>query len=306
MAVNYGLGGFDNGTAYVNGANSVTTIVSISAADEWMAIEVDWVVDPFRNFNNTAENFSPQIDGYYYVKYSVTTTDATNDDLEIGIMVGGTTVLSGGRQTANSKAGDYFTTNSSTIVKIRGGTLIGLAARNLSDTSDISVENATINIIRVGDIASLTTTYLAGNAWGTTYLSGGTVSYAAQDVFYPVISTLITSGTQQVLLSTAGDQFKILQAGFYLFEASLSTAGNANDNLCLGIMKNGSNDGDVLEYPQQPFNSKGGSFFQTGINTILKLKKDDTIMLGIKNETDATGNTTIENFNMSLIRIGNI
>ena len=63
---------------------------------------------------------------------------------------------------------------------------------------------------------------------------------------------------------------------------------------------------DSLSYPQQNFNSKGGTLWQTGLNGIFELKKGDTLMLALKNNSDTTGTTKVVSINNSLSRIGNI
>jgi hypothetical protein len=71
-------------------------------------------------------------------------------------------------------------------------------------------------------------------------------------------------------------------------------------------LKNGDTDAFALEAPQQKFNMKGGSIWQTGLNYISELKKGDTLRIALANNTDTTGTTKIKNLNVSLVRIGNL
>lgn len=311
MAVNYGLGGFKNGAAYAYGFVTSAFTVTVGAADKFFGFSESLNLSTYLLAGQSSNGvIQLNLAGYYFIKYSVTTSGASGDNLQLAILVNGNDIAGGG-QYLYSNNGDEFTTNSSTITEISGISTVQLAVQNVSNATNVTIESYNISIIRVGDLNTQSDLFLAGTSFlSTTFnsiASPDTITYAATDTFYPINSVLNTLVSSQNMKSDVKlNQFQILMDGFYMLDASITTEGSSNDNLVLGILKNGTTDADALEYPVQSFNSKGGTLWQTGLNAIFELKKGDYLLLALQNTTDTTGTTKVVSINKSLSRIGNI
>ena len=305
MAVNYGLGGFKNGSAYFTG-RSASGAVSTTTLNDFVPIDLEMTAA--QNLNvSVIESYKLQINlqGFYYVKYSITSSGASGADFTAGISINEGAPETAGRTQFNSKQGDEYTSNSSSIVKIQGQDILTIVIANNSDEEAITINNFNLMIIRVGDLANSSENFLSGNSFIALHYSGtDAFGYAAQDTFYKIDYTLTTINQQQI--QNPDNNIKILQDGFYLIDWSISTTGSSNDDFTIALMKNGETNTDVLSYPQQRFNSKGGSLFQSGFQCLLQLKKDDTIAFAIANNTDTTGTTKFRQNNIVAIRLGNI
>tara|TARA_R110002020_G_scaffold379412_3_gene590598 strand:+ start:258 stop:1196 length:939 start_codon:yes stop_codon:yes gene_type:complete len=312
MAVNYGLGGFKNGAAYAYGFVNSAFEVTIGADNKYFGFTESMNLSTYLLAEETSAGvIQLHLAGYYFIKYSVTTSGASGDNLQLGILVNGNNIA-GGAQYLYSNNGDEFTTNSSTITEISGSiSTIQLAIQNISNATDVTIESYNISIIRVGDLNTQSDLFLAGTSFlSTTFnsiASPDTIAYAATDTFYPINSAVNTLVSSQNMKSD--DKFNTLEIvmdGFYMLDASITTEGSSNDNLVLGILKNGSDDAAALDYPMQAYNSKGGTFWQTGVNAIFELKTGDFLMLALQNKSDTTGTTKVVSINKNLSRIGNI
>ena len=314
MAVNYGLGGFKDGAAYMSAYSEgvleaeiadVDTPVSIKntlLTTNFLLAEVDAGVDYQLNL---------YLSGFWLINYSITSAGGDNDNFTCGLGVEESVFLAAGKQSFNSKAGDYFTTNCTSIIKVDSsfGTSLFMLIENNSDDSNVSLENVNITAIRIGDLLEGSGTgknqYKAGTAYGSLYFDGSTaLSYGVVDTFYAFGLTYQAGYTCGVHLYSTS--FLILQSGFYLYNCSISTSGSSNDDLVLGIFKNGTDQDNLVDYATQSFNSKGGSLWQTGLSTMLYLKAGDIIQPCIANATDTSGNTTFKHVNLNLVRLGNI
>lgn len=318
MAVNYGLGGFKDGAAYISAYSTSEEIVSIATISTPVVIEAPLTITNYLDAEKNASadyQLDLQLGGYWLITYSLTTTGASNDNFTCGIGLETSTLLDEGRQSFNSKAGDFFTTNGSAILEIESpATTLYTLIQNDSDTDNITIANLNISAIRIGDLLNSTKTgarnpaqYKAGTAYGAFYWEGSTaLSYVAVDTYYKFGISLTEGQSCLVDLISASDAFTIEQAGFYRYECSISISGSSNDDLSLGIFKNGVADTNVIATAKQNFNAKGGSLWQTGLSTLLYLQKGDTLQPCIANLTDTSGNTTFKNINLNLVRIGNI
>ena len=305
MAVNYGLGGFKNGSAYYSGRSGGGAIPTTTQNDFY---PIDIVLSTESSLNvSVVSDYKLQVNlqGFYYVKYSITSTEASGADFTAGISINELAPETAGRTQFNSKQGDEYTSNSSTIVKIQGTDTITIVVANNSDEEAITIDNFNITLIRIGDLAIQNQNFLSGNSFIALHYSGtDAFGYAAQDTFYKIDYTLTTINQQQI--ENPDNNIKILQDGFYFIDWSISTTGSSNDDFTIALMKNGETNSDVLTYPQQRFNSKGGSLFQTGLQCLLQLKKDDTICMAIANNSDTTGTTKFRQNNIVALRLGNI
>ena len=311
MAVNYGLGGFKNGAAYCYGFVNSAFTVSIGIIDKFF--EFTEAIDFGSNlgFTQSAGVLTADLKGYYFVKYSVTTSAASGDNLQLGLVINGLSA-SEGRQFLYSNNGDEFTTNSTSIIKFSGISTLQLAIKNISNEADVDIEGYSISVFRIGELETFSDQFLAGTCFISSYFDNRstpiTISYASTNTFYPITGQTLTIVSSQNIKATGtdNDTLEILMDGFYMLDASITTEGSSNDDLTLGILKNGDVHTDSLSYPQQNFNSKGGTLWQTGLNGIFELKKGDTLMLALKNNSDTTGTTKVVSINNSLSRIGNI
>jgi hypothetical protein len=305
MAVNYGLGGFKNGSAYYGGRSGGGAIPT-TTLNEFVPIDIVLSTESSLNVSVVSDyKLQVNLQGFYYVKYSITSSEASGADFTAGISINEGAPETAGRTQFNSKQGDEYTSNSSTIVKIQGTDTITIVVANNSDEEAITIDNFNITLIRIGDLAIQNQNFLSGNSFIALHYSGtDAFGYAAQDTFYKIDYTLTTINQQQI--ENPDNNIKILQEGFYLIDWSISTTGSSNDDFTIALMKNGETNTDVLSYPQQRFNSKGGSLFQSGFQCLLQLKKDDTIAFAIANNTDTTGTTKFRQNNIVAIRLGNI
>tara|TARA_R110002096_G_scaffold61442_3_gene152696 strand:- start:168 stop:1097 length:930 start_codon:yes stop_codon:yes gene_type:complete len=309
MAVNYGLGGFKNGAAYAYGVASGVFNVTIPRPLDFYVFDEDIILGSYLEVSTLAGVLTCNLAGYYFIKYSVTTSGASGDDLQLGIAINGV-VIDGGSQYFYSNNGDEFTTNSSTITKIDGDMKIQLAVQNLSTDQDVTIESYNISIIRVGDLETTSNLFLAGTSFMATIFnniaSPTNLTFAATNTFYPIIDNNVLVSSQNMGTDAKLMDFIIRMDGFYVLDASITTEGSSNDDLTLGILKNGDAHADALAVPQQKYTSKGGTLWQTGLNGIFELKIGDTLQLALQNNTDTTGTTKISSINKSLSRIGNI
>ena len=309
MGVNYGLGGFKNGAAYAYGVASGVFNVTINRTDDFYVFDEDIILGSYLEVSTLAGVLTCNLAGYYFIKYSVTTSGASGDDLQLGIAINGV-VIDGGSQYFYSNNGDEFTTNSSTITKIDGDMKIQLAVQNLSTDQDVTIESYNISIIRVGDLETTSNLFLAGTSFMATIFnniaSPTNLTFAATNTFYPIIDNNVLVSSQNMGTDAKLMDFIIRMDGFYVLDASITTEGSSNDDLTLGILKNGDAHADALAVPQQKYTSKGGTLWQTGLNGIFELKIGDTLQLALQNNTDTTGTTKISSINKSLSRIGNI
>jgi hypothetical protein len=308
MAVQYGLGGFKVGTAFIYATCNNDTQLSFSAVNAFSVFDGDLTDNGSMraSINGTTDyQIDLEATGYYLVNYSLTTEDASNKNFEVNISNVKTSFSNAqGAQMFNSKAGDLWTTSGCLIVKVDDTNQLFLVLKALTDDTEIVVKNVNISAIRLGGLHINTKEYIGGTAYGSLFASGGTLTYAAINTFYPFNIDLDSYNTLQI--GNDSREFEIEQSGYYYFYGSFSITGSSNDDLELGLFKNGTNQEDILVFPKQKWNSKGGSAYQTGMSVILKLAKGDTIQPGIANRTDTTGTTTFQQINLVMSRIGNI
>ena len=155
MAVNYGIGGFENGIAF--GAASLPTpeLITISGIGiyknitTWQSIELG-NGDQFSIFSNlyhqiaiTPSRIIPASSGMYLVSYNVTTSGASNDNLSIGLDLN-TSVINESITKVYSRNGDQYESGSSTIVYMVDGDILTLSLANLSSGTNITADKANI------------------------------------------------------------------------------------------------------------------------------------------------------------------
>ena len=97
MAVNYGLGGFKNGAAYAYGVASGVFNVTIPRPLDFYVFDEDIILGSYLEVSTLAGVLTCNLAGYYFIKYSVTTSGASGDDLQLGIAINGV-VIDGGSQ----------------------------------------------------------------------------------------------------------------------------------------------------------------------------------------------------------------
>ena len=241
MAVNYGLGGFKNGAAYAYGSVNSGFTVTVGAPDKFFgfteAITMNTFLEAEQNSNGI---ITLNLEGFYFIKYSVTTSGASGDDLQLAILKNGGIIQAD--QYLFSNNGDEFTTNSSTITKISGLSTVQLGVQNISNATNVTIESYNISIIRVGDLNTQSDLFLAGTSFLSTNFnsiaSPETITYASTNTFYPisgVTNTLVSS--QNMQSDDKFNRFNIIMDGFYMLDASITTEGSSNDDLVLGILK---------------------------------------------------------------------
>ena len=308
MGVEYGLGGFKAGTAFIyatftGSAESLFAAVNTPVAYGGGLTKQAAMGAKINDSNNSVIDLDKS--GYYLINYSVTTNGGNNKDYKVNLSTSSNSYSdSQGGQSFNSKAGDLWTTSGCMIMKIQNTRNLYFLVENLSDDTSLTITTLNISVIRLGGLHSNTKEYVGGTAYGSLYAAGGTITYAATDVFYPFGITLDSYNMLQ--MNNKNNAFEIEQSGYYYFYGSFSISGNSNDDLQVALFKNGTGASNLLVSPKQKWNSKGGSRYQTGFSAVFQLKKGDTIQPGIANNTDTTGTTTFQQVNLVMSRIGNI
>lgn len=312
MGVNYGLGGFKDGLSYIYAAyvGSPHTI-TIDAVDQVTKFDTD--LTPLSNYDAKLDASEKSIirlnkQGVYLINWSATTSGASNDDISINVSNDGSNFLQVGIQNFNSKGGDLWTTSGTLLYSYSAQNSLDtlyLCVENNGSAADIVINNLQISAVRLGGLHTNSTEFIAGTAYGMIYDSGGgSLTYSVTDTFYPLGLDMENRNLLQMDAGT--EELVIEQSGYYYLYGSFSVRGSSNDDLIVGVMKNGTEQTDVLKNPQQQWNSKGGAIYQTGYSAILALKAGDTIQPCIANSTDTTGATTFEYVNFVMSRIGNI
>jgi len=307
MAVNYNLSGFTNGSAYGYFYSNDLVVVNIIEGGQYVSI-----VNTLTTTSNLRTNIDSEdagavlteLSGLYYVKYSISTQQNNSDNFEIAISINDDAPLENTKCVFNSKQNDEYTTTSSCIIKLNSSGLLRLKIKNLTDNSNISIQDINITLIRVGDVSS-NNTFASGDACTNLRYSGtDNFSFAEADVFYPFAFQLDEYNNKQIL--SPSNNIKIIQNGFYLIDWNISCSGASNQDLQMGLMFNGNSTTNILPYPRQKFQLKGGSLFQSGFTSIINLKTDDQIYFALANNTSASGNAKFESFSAVVIRVGNI
>ena len=282
--------------------------MSFTGAGTVAAVAGTWNVPTFDNKGITVKTSGEGnsleflMRGYYLINYSFTTSGGSNDNFTIGLGWDAENRMQQGTQQFNSKAGDFWTTSGMCIIEVTATNKeIFFLLSNDSDTTEISITYMNVTAVRIG--GAVNQDWMGGQAFGARVVnSGGTLSYAAIDTFYPFGATFTEYNACQMAYDN-DSAFKILQKGYYYYGLSISTSGSSNDDLQLGVIKNGDT---VLTNPRQKFISKGGSLYQTSLSCIFLLNDTDTIEGALANNTDTSGNTTLANINEVLIRMGDI
>lgn len=163
MAVNYGLGGFGDGPAFMNvytNAQSNISITGVGLAVQFISMtEKTLGTGAGTPFDNTYHRIKfnrgdivVKATGVYFITYNVTTSGASNDNLEWFLQIkipGGAYGGAYGIQKVYSRAGDMYETGSQVALSLNDGDSVGLFVKNISDTSDITLDNANVSICKL-------------------------------------------------------------------------------------------------------------------------------------------------------------
>ena len=190
MAVNYGLGGFQNGSAYGSFASKASATRTFANKDEYEKIKNVFVASSYLNISLDGTNnwiFNINASGTFYVKYSITTKNNSSDNFNLGVSINETAPAANTICAFNSKQNDEYTTTSSCLMYIEKGQTINLAIANTTGTDKIDIINANLTIIRIG---SINTAYRSGFGSGEAFINlrySGTdnFGYAEADTYYP-------------------------------------------------------------------------------------------------------------------------
>ena len=163
MAVNYGLGGFGDGPAFMSLYQNTQQNISITGAGtavHFIALtEKTLGTGAGTPFDNTYHRIKfnrgdivVQSTGVYFITYNVTTSGASNDNLEWFLQIkeaGGAYGGAHGIQKVYSRAGDMYETGSQVALSLNDGDSVGLFVKNISDTSNITLDNANVSICKL-------------------------------------------------------------------------------------------------------------------------------------------------------------
>ena len=258
MAVNYGLGGFQNGSAYGYFSSNVSDTRTFANKDEYEKIKNVFTEGSYLN-TIVRENFNFDIfaSGTFYVKYSITTKNNNGDNFNLGVSINENTPAANTICAFNSKQNDEYTTTSSCLMYIEKGQTLNLVIANTTDEDTIDIINANLTIIRIG---SINTAYHSGFGSGQAFInlrfSGeDNFSYAATNTYYPFNFTTTAYNTDGINYPT--NNLKIIQNGFYLIDWNIACNGSSNQDLQMGLLLNGNTDAFKLNQPKQKFQLKG-------------------------------------------------
>ena len=254
MAVNYGLGGFQNGSAYGYFSSKTLEPRTFSSTDEYEVIKNVFVAFSYLNISLDQTNrwfFDINASGTFYVKYSITTKDNNGDNFNLGVSINENIPAANTICAFNSKQNDEFTTTSSCLMYIEKGQTINLAIANTTGTDKIDIINANITIIRIG---SINTAYRSGFGSGEAFINlrysgADNFSYAATNTYYPFNFSTTAYNSDGINYPT--NNLKIIQNGFYLIDWNIACSGSSNQDLQMGLLLNGNTDAFKLNQPKQ-------------------------------------------------------
>lgn len=159
MAVNYGLGGFTSAMSFGAVYASAATIITINEVGTFYLVEeltnISIGTTPSGDFSDTYHQFKlddaklyAEGEGVYLITYNITTSGASGDDLAVKLLKNGTSEI-GGEQQVYSRGGSMFETGSNILVYLSESEYIGLAVANMTDTSNITIDNLNMNMVKL-------------------------------------------------------------------------------------------------------------------------------------------------------------
>lgn len=164
MAVNYGLGATDGGgvsfaALYLKTPEALT----FTGAEAFKSITKLGILDldtggstEFRTPNPVMtillDQITVQNTGVYLITYNITTSGASNDDLQFRMTTNAGSPQ--GVQNMYSRTGDLYEVGSNFLTFLKEGDILRFQVANLDDTTSATVENMNVFLNRI---------YLSGN-----------------------------------------------------------------------------------------------------------------------------------------------
>ena len=157
MAVNYGLGGFEQGSAFFAAYNNSVQTITISAARTPTSIRTYTEVNLGQDAGDFSSNyhlvdflqgkFTFKTTGIFLVSYNITTGNPSNNTIETSIMKNGTNQSA--IQLGYCRSGDFFEVGSQGLIYANSDDYIDIQVANTDGTDDIEIHNINVSIIKL-------------------------------------------------------------------------------------------------------------------------------------------------------------
>ena len=157
MAVNYGLGGFEQGSSFFAAFNNAVQTITISAANTPVAVRTYTEVNLGQDAGDFSSNyhlvdlisgkFTLKTSGVFLVSYNITTGNPSNNTIQASIMKNGTDQTA--IQLGYCRSGDFFEVGSQTLIFANSGDFIDISVANTDGTDNIEIHNINVSIIKL-------------------------------------------------------------------------------------------------------------------------------------------------------------
>ena len=157
MAVNYGLGGFEQGSAFFAAYNNAAQTITIStqnvAVDVRTYTNVNLGQDAgdfssnYHLISNSLGKFVVQTDGIFLVNYNMTTGQPSNNTIQASIVKNNTDFY--GIQKGFCRSGDFFEVGSQALIYASNNDYITIRVANTDGTNDVVLHNINVSIVKL-------------------------------------------------------------------------------------------------------------------------------------------------------------
>jgi hypothetical protein len=199
-----------------------------------------------------------------------------------------------------------FTPNGADPISLRINSMIEAHFSNTSDITDITI--APISYIDyLGNFVTNNIDFISGGmTFGGFYMEDGTdtTTLTTQNTYYPIIATF-TGMAENNMTFQNSYEVKVLTAGKYLVNWSISGSVNNSDQTIEGIVLDGVS-GTTPQYMTANVTrfKENGIIYTLGGTGILSCAKGDLIRLGLENEGANGTIVTINHANLTILKIG--
>ena len=157
MAVNYGLGGFEQGSAFFAAYNNAAQTIPITTQNVGVAVRTYTDVnlgqdagDFSSNFHlveQTLGKFVVKTDGVFLVSYNMTTGDPSNNTIQA--YINKNNLENYGIQHGFCRSGDFFEVGSQALIYASNNDYITIRVANTDGTSDVVLHNINVSIVKL-------------------------------------------------------------------------------------------------------------------------------------------------------------
>jgi hypothetical protein len=156
MAVNYGLGGFEQGSAFFAAYNNTEQSVIIGSQNVYVGIRTYSEVnlgqeagDFSSNYHLVKENlgqFQLKTDGVFLISYNITTGQPQNETIGFAIFKNTTEYA---QQLGYCRSGDFFEVGSQALVYANKDDVITFKVKNTDSANDVKIHNINVSIVKL-------------------------------------------------------------------------------------------------------------------------------------------------------------